>query len=141
MGIARDTVDRWWAMFEQGRLDELPGLVTTGAEIVMPGGMRFRGPAELRPLLEAYRAGFPDVRHEIVGTVENDRGIAIELRITMTHTGTFATPMGEVPPSGNLVVLDACDVVSVDGAGMVTSWHTYFDQASLMAQLGVGAPA
>jgi predicted ester cyclase len=54
----------------------------------------------------------------------------------MTHTGTFATPAGEIPPTGNRVELDACDVVRIGSDGRITSWHSYFDQASMMAQLG-----
>lgn len=137
MGIAQIAVANWWAMFESGSLDDLPAVVDADAEIVMPGGMRLRGPVELRALLEAYSNGFPDVRHEIVSSIESDHAIAVELRITMTHTGTFATPMGELPPTGKQVVLDACDVVRVDADGKVLSWHTYFDQASFIAQLSI----
>jgi hypothetical protein len=60
------------------------------AESVMPGGMHFRGPDEVRPMLETYKAGVPDLRHEIVASVETADSIAVELRITMTHTGTFS---------------------------------------------------
>jgi predicted ester cyclase len=81
------------------------------------------------------------MRHDIVAAVETDDRIAVELRITMTHTGTFRTPAGDLPPTGNTVVLDACDVVTFDTAGNISSWHTYFDQATLMAQLGVMASA
>ncbi len=126
-------------MFEEGRFDDLPTLVADDAEIVMPGGMRFRGPNELRPMLEAYRDGFPDVHHETVSTTETDDAIAIELRNTMTHTGTFATPMGDLPATGRTVILNACDTVRVGSNGKVTSWHSYFDQASLMTQLGLGS--
>jgi predicted ester cyclase len=90
--------------------------------------------------LEAYRGGYPNVAHKIVDAIESDDGIAVELRITMTHTGTFTTPMGELPPTGNRVVLDACDFVRVDGTAKVTSWHTYFDQAGFVAQLGAAGP-
>ena len=62
-----------------------------------------------------------------------------ELRITVTHTGVFTTPMGDLPPTGKSVVLDACDVVRFDGDGKVVSWHAYFDSASMMAQLGAVA--
>ena len=137
MGIALETTTSWWKVFEEGRFDDLSKLVRPDAEIVMPGGMRMRGPSELRPMLEAYRNGFPDVHHEIVGSIEIGDAIALELRITMTHTGVFSTPMGDVPPTGNAVLLDACDVVRVGDDGRITSWHSYFDQASLMAQLGV----
>jgi predicted ester cyclase len=107
------------------------------AEVVMPGGMVFRGPAETRPMLEAYVNAFPGLRHEVVSAIETADSIAVELRITMTHTGVFATPMGELPPTGNRVVLEACDVVRFDRDGKIRSWHAYFDSASMMAQLGV----
>ena len=132
-----DVVDQWWKTFEQGDFDALMRLVSPDAEIVMPGGMRFRGPVELRPVLEAYYNGFPELRHEIVSAVESDMAIAVELKITMPHTGVFVTPGGEIPPTGKTAVLDACDLVRIDSGGMIASWHAYFDQASLMGQLGL----
>jgi len=134
-----ETIDRWWSMFEHGDFGPLADLARADAEIVMPGGMRFRGPDEVRPVLEAYQAGFPDLRHEIVASVETADSIAVELRITMTHTGTFSTPAGDLAPTGNPVVLDACDVVRFDADGRIASWHAYFDLASMMAQIS-GAP-
>src|SRR5207245_9348289 len=65
--------------------------------------LTFRGPAELRPVLEAYKAAFPDLRHDVVASVEGSDSIAVEIHITMTHTGTFTTPMGAIPPTGNTV--------------------------------------
>ncbi len=139
MGRPSETIDRWWTMFEHGDFDLLAELVHDDAEVVMPGGMRFRGASEVRPVLEAYKAGFPDLRHEVVAAVETADSIAVELRITMTHTGTFATPAGDLAPSGNPVVLEACDVVRFAPDGRITSWHAYFDLASMMAQI-TGAP-
>jgi steroid delta-isomerase-like uncharacterized protein len=129
-------IERWWTTFEHGDFDALAGFSAPDAEIVMPGGMTLHGPAELRPVLEAYKAGFPDLHHEIVAVVETAESIAVELRITMTHTGTFSTPMGDIPPTGNRVELQSCDVVRFDPDGRIRSWHTYFDQASMMAQIG-----
>ena len=99
--------------------------------------MRMRGWAELRPVLEAYLTAVPGLHHEVVAAVQTSDSVAVELRITMQHTGVFTTPNGELPPTGNTVVLDACDVVRLNADGKVKSWHAYFDQASMMAQLGV----
>lgn len=132
-----DVVEQWWTTFEQGDFDVLMRLVAPHAEIVMPGGLHLNGADELRPVLEAYYDGFPNLHHEIVSAVESECAIAIELKITMPHTGVFVTPQGELPPTGKTVVLDACDVVRIDSDGTITSWHSYFDQASLMAQLGL----
>lgn len=138
-GAARDLTDKWFALFADGRFDDLGALIAGNAEIVMPGGMRFRGFGELRPMLEAYRNGFPDLRHETVAAVETGDSIGVELKIVMTHTGPFVTPVGELPPTGRTVTFDGCDVVRLGLNGTITSWHSYFDQASFMAQLGVGS--
>jgi len=132
-----ETIDRWWSMFEDANFDALSSLTTPDTEVVMPGGMTMHGPNELRPVLEAYLAAFPDLVHEIVGSVVTSDSVAVELRITMTHTGAFVTPMGEVPATGNRVVLDACDVVRFGPDERIVSWHSYFDQASLLGQIGV----
>ena len=82
-----------------GDFDALVRLVAPDGEIVMPGGRRFRGPDELRPVLEAYCNGFPERRHQIVSAVESDTAVAIELKITMPHTGVFVTPGGDIQPT------------------------------------------
>ena len=133
MGQVLDLIDQWWALLEGDELDRLSSIVASDAEITMPG-MSFRGPAEFRPVLEAYLGGFPDMHHEVVSCVEDGDSAAVEIHVTMTHTGTFATPMGELPATGRTVILDSCDVVRTSN-GRISSWHAYFDQASLMAQL------
>jgi steroid delta-isomerase-like uncharacterized protein len=141
MSDVRNAVDRWWGMFESGRLDELSTMVRPDAQFTMPGGVRLNTAHELRPILEAYLAAFSDIRHEVVALVEGQSSAAVELKVTMTHTGTFNTPMGDVPASGNRVVIESCDVIRVDDQGLIASWHTYFDSAAFAAQLGVGAAA
>jgi steroid delta-isomerase-like uncharacterized protein len=135
MGRAADVVEQWWKTFEQGDFDALMKLVAPDAEVVMPGGLRLHGPDELRPVLAAYRNGFPELRHHTVSTLETGDALAVELEITMPHTGVFVTPEGELPPTGRTVTLSACDIVRLDASGAIASWHSYFDQASLMAQL------
>jgi len=138
MGRAADVVEQWWKTFEQGDFDALMALVSADAEILMPGGLRVHGPVELRPVLEAYYNAFPKLCHETVSAVETDNAIAVELHITMPHTGVFVTPAGEIPPTGKTVSLDACDIVRLNADGKIGSWHSYFDQASMMEQLTAG---
>src|SRR3990172_259544 len=88
MGQAKEVVDRWWAAFGSGDFDTLGRLGTPDADIVMPGGMVLRGPEQMRPVLEAYRSAFPDLRHEVVDYVESGDKIAVELKTVGTHTGT-----------------------------------------------------
>jgi predicted ester cyclase len=104
--------------------------------MVMPGGLRIHGPAQMRPLLEAYQQAFPDIRSEIMTTVETPDAIALELRISGTHTGPMQTPGGSIPPTGKSVVWESVDIVRVSD-GKITSWHAYFDQVAFLTQLGL----
>lgn len=61
---------------------------------------------------------------------------------TGTHTGVLVIPQGEIQPTGKSVRLRYATVQKVE-SGKVASEHLYFDQAELMAQLGLlpGGPA
>ena len=136
MGQAKAVVDRVWETLESGNFDQVAELYAPDAEYVMPGGLRLRGVEQLVPLLQAYFAAFPDLRHEIVDYVESGDTIACELRITGTHTGTMRTPNGDIPPTGKAFVWESCDYIKVEG-GKITSWHVYFDQVPFLTLLGL----
>jgi ketosteroid isomerase-like protein len=136
MGQALEIVERWWKAVEAGDLDSIVGLTTPDCEITMPGTGRIDRETLRTMVLPAYLRGFPDLRHETVDAVESGDRVVVRLRVTMTHTGPFATPQGEVPPTGRTVVLDSADVVTV-ADGRISSWHTYFDQMSMLGQLGL----
>lgn len=136
MGQARALVDRFWAAFEAKDFAILATLVAPDCETVMPDGMRLVGYAQLEPLLRAYAAAFPDLRHETVAAVESGDTIAVELRINGTHTGPFQTPNGTIPATGKAAVWRSVDFITV-GGGLLRSWHVYFDQLTFMGQLGL----
>lgn len=141
MGHALETVERWWKAIETGDYAAIESLTAPDCDITMPGMGRVDRDTLRTAVLPAYKAGFPDLRHEIVDAVEQGDRVAVRLRITMTQTGTFATPQAEVPPTGRTVVLESADVVTV-ADGRITGWHTYFDQMSMLGQLGLlPAPA
>jgi len=136
MGQARTLVDQWWTSFEADRLDDAARLCQPDVETTLPGGMRLHGTETLTAVLATFREAFPDIRHEIVDTVEAGDKIAVELKVSGTHTGPFRTPQGDVPPTGRPVVWESVDVVTVRD-GKIASWHTYFDQMAFLAQLGL----
>jgi ketosteroid isomerase-like protein len=141
MGQAKELVDRAWQAIESHALDKLSELYTPDAEITHPGGIRFRGPEQLRPFLEAYLTAFPDLRHEGVDWVESGDTIAVELRTTGTHTGPLHTPDGAIPPTGKQFLWESVDFIKVEG-GKIASWHVYLDQVPFLTQLGlIPAPA
>lgn len=141
MGQAKAIVDRFWALFESGDFDSMRRLMTADSETTLPGGVRVEGPDQTIGFLQAYREAFPDMRHDAINYIEEGDQIAVQLHITATQTGTFRTPMGDVPPSGRSLVLDSCDIVKISG-GKIASWQVYFDQVAMLSQIGLmPAPA
>jgi predicted ester cyclase len=140
MGQTKNLVDQAWKSLEASDLDGFVGFCRPNVEC-RQAGMTFRGPAALHTMLEGFFQAFPDMRHEVLDWVEAGDTIALELRITGTHTGTLPTPNGPVPPTGRSLNLESVDYIKmVDGK--IASWHAYYDQLSFMAQLGLlPAPA
>jgi steroid delta-isomerase-like uncharacterized protein len=101
-----------------------PGFSGSGADVVV---------GFMKPFLDA----FPEIRHEVVGTVEAGDTIALELRITGTHKEPLVGPDGALPATGRPIDLRAANVWHV-ADGRIASYRVYFDTGTLMAQLGVG---
>jgi steroid delta-isomerase-like uncharacterized protein len=136
MGQARELVERWWSLFEAGRIEESAQLGVPDVEVWQPGGVKITGRAALVEMLTAFYDGFPSITHEIVDCVEAGDKVAVELRITNVHSGIFRTPLGDIPPTGRTIVIESVDMVTVRN-GKIISWHTYFDQMSFLGQLGL----
>jgi steroid delta-isomerase-like uncharacterized protein len=84
--------------------------------------------------------GFPDVHfeeHRIMQTdIEGEFGLVVEWTMHGAHTG----PLEGLPPTGNTIVLDGVDVVTISENGIV-SIRGYFDQKEFAQQLGLTFPA
>jgi predicted ester cyclase len=61
--------------------------------------------------------------------------VVAEGTIAGTHSGTFQTPQGGIPPTGNAVSLRYAAVKRFEGDRLVSE-HLYFDQLELLQQLG-----
>jgi predicted ester cyclase/heme-degrading monooxygenase HmoA len=122
-----NTRDRagWMALADLNRL-----------ELRAPGGVELSGQDAADTIWTMWNEAFPDNRLEIVTIHADDRGGVHEGRFVGTHTGTLRTPAGEIAPTGRVLDARFCGVYEVDN-GKITSTHLYFDQADLMAQLGL----
>jgi predicted ester cyclase len=136
MGQGRDLVDQVWQALDNHDFEAFRRLAVPGGTVVMPGGLTVGMPDDLISMLQAYVAAFPDMRHEVLDSVESGDTIAVELRVTATHTGPFRTPEGEIPATGKKVAWDSVDFIKIR-EGRVLSWHTYFDQLTFLQQLGL----
>jgi predicted ester cyclase len=104
-------------------------------EVVMPGGMTLRGHEQVMQVVGAFWDALPD------GRITHDEKFAAgdivvtEGTLSGTHSGTFRTPQGEIPPTGNRVTLRYAAVKRFRD-DLLVSEHLYFDQLEFMQQLG-----
>ena len=95
------------------------------------------GPAMARQSIESWRVLAPDLRMELSREIREKHRIAIEFRITGTHTGD--TP--ELPASGGAIDVEGTAFLTLSG-GKITEVWTVFDTLALAVQTGAAeAPA
>ena len=73
-------------------------------------------------------------------TVGEDR-VVDELIVSFTHDREMSAYLPGMPPTGRKVVLPHVVVMGFDEAGRVAYEHIYWDQASLLVQVGLLDPA
>jgi steroid delta-isomerase-like uncharacterized protein len=63
--------------------------------------------------------------------------VSVEFTFTGTHQGPFTGPGGKtIPPTNKKVQFPVSSVMRFEG-GKIAEEHTYFDRATLLAQMGV----
>jgi steroid delta-isomerase-like uncharacterized protein len=106
------------------------------ARLVVDGQVVSDGHEQLARLTQALWDAFPD------GTYRHHRRIiagdaaATEMTFTGTHTGAFATPAGDLPPTGRQVTLHSASVMSFRD-GLIIEEHSYANQVAFLSQLGL----
>jgi predicted ester cyclase len=98
-----------------------------------------RGRDAIRKDTATFFKGFPDVRFEIISTIEkDDRNGADEIRMTGTHTGPLETPTGEeLAPTNKRVELKGSAFARLNERGEIVEERRYYDVATFLRQLGL----
>jgi carboxymethylenebutenolidase len=81
----------------------------------------------------------PDVKMESVSRTVGDSQIVEEIFITFTHTTPIDWLMPGVPPTGKPVAMAVAVVVGFKD-GKISHEHIYWDQASVLVQVGLIDP-
>ncbi len=137
MGQARDLAARWFALFDAGDVEGATALAADDCEVTMPGTGTMDRQTFAGVVLPMWLRAFGEGRrHEILDVVEEGDVAVVRVRFSGTNTGPMATPQGEIPATGRHVSFENCAVVTAAG-GRITSWHSYFDQMSMLTQLGI----
>jgi steroid delta-isomerase-like uncharacterized protein len=118
---ARD-FDRTLSTFSRPRYELVAtGEVYDGAEAVMG-------------YYEASRATFPDQRNEVHSLRHADDAVIVEFDLLGTHRG----PLRGIAPTGREFRCPMLAVFEFEGDGIVCE-RVYFDSATILRQLGLGA--
>lgn len=95
---------------------------------------RVSGVEEITSAVQVWKEAFPDAK----GTIKKAIGSGGDVTLEITWEGTQSKPLegpgGTIPASGNHVVLDAVQVIRVEG-GKVTENRHFFDMLSMLQQM------
>jgi len=104
-------------------------------------GSRSTGAREIAAHWQGWKRAMPDATGTVTGALDCGGTAVVEVIWEGTFTGPWATPEGEVEPTGKHQTTRAC-IVSTVQHGKVKQCRQYFDSMALMAQLGLlAAPA
>jgi predicted ester cyclase len=114
-----------------GNLDAIDELFDEDFQSRTPQGDLDR--SGFRDYVAGWRAGFPDVKCEVLDVVAEGDRLAWRIRSTGTHTGDF---MG-IPATGRSIDFDSLNIATFrDGRGY--RHQMIMDTGQVMAQLGLG---
>lgn len=122
-------------LLNEGRIDEMKDLYHPEFRMIQPNGDAV-GRDDVLELYRGMRIAFPDGRFELVRALQAGCTVVVELRFHGTHTGPFYVAGGSIPATGRTVSYRTCDVIDARD-GKFVEWHAYFDQAPILAQLGI----
>ncbi len=100
-------------------------------EIVATGDV-YDGEREVRAYYEETRRAFPDQRNELVSLRHAEDSVIVEFDLLGTHHG----PLRGLPPTGRSFRCRMVAFFIFEGEKIVIE-RVYFDQATIMRQLGV----
>ena len=137
MGEVRQLVERFYNGFEVGDFAAARELFAEDCVNVSPAGSL--SVDENLALAEAFKNALPNGYFQIDIVVESGDEAFIEGRLKGTHTGDLASPDGTIPASGNEIDLRFADYFKMED-GKFTEHHVFWDQMSMMGQLGALPP-
>jgi predicted ester cyclase len=129
-------LDDYVERYNAGDLDGVMDLYAEDAVQLMPEGT-FEGRSAIRERLARDLLACPDIDWTVLSFVEQGDTFADEWSFVATHTGPFQLADGtELPPTGRRVELRGMELVVLRDGKIVVD-NLYYDNAAVMAQLGL----
>ena len=86
---------------------------------------------------QRFVTAFPDIRFEVLDVISEGDRVLVQWTASGTHTERLATVTGEtIPPTRRRVTVPGAMVAEARAGKMVRGWF-YWDQLSLLSQLGI----
>jgi len=101
---------------------------------IVPTGEVHDGEEEVARYFADTRAAFPDQRNETIALYHADEGVIVEFWLRGTHEGELRG----IPPTGRAFEVRTVAFFLFDDDRLVCE-RVYFDTATILAQLGIGA--
>ncbi len=123
--------------FNMHEVERAAAIIADDVEWVnVPFGHTLHGVEGYRQHLWIWHRAFPDGSVEIVDQYADGEHVTTEFIGRGTHTGVFASPVGELAPTGRRVEVAFCEVMRVRD-GRIAFSRLYFDAVTMLGQLGV----
>jgi len=134
--MASNNVETLRAAHESWNRRDFAGVVRNSAESLAytdnARSLSLNGPDKFREWTEAWAKAFSDGR--ITKPEYIDAGDIVIARFTAE--GTNDGPFGSLPPTGGKMSLPFCEICHFDKQGRMVSGGCYYDQYTLLTQLG-----
>jgi len=136
MSHALELVNRYYDALNRRDWGTYESLIARDCLIVAPGGFEGRGVEAVKAFDRVWTDAASDFRIETLNQVATGGRVASENIAHGTQTGVLRSPQGDLPPTGRTVRGPYVGMFEVRD-GKIVSQTLYFDQISLMQQLGV----
>jgi len=113
-------------------------IATNYKTVDIPSGETLRGNDGAREFFRKWDKAFPDGKT----TIHDELVSGDTVTLLFTGEGTQTGPLGPFPPSNKRASVEFASVNRLDAQGKITETASYYDQLSMLAQLGhIAIPA
>jgi steroid delta-isomerase-like uncharacterized protein len=138
MEAIAERVKRLNAAVNAHDLNPIGDLYSEDAEFTWPGVPTISGRQAIIAFYAQMLGTFPDVHVTLKRIVEQGDAVAVEYESAATNAGPLPLPTGELLPATNKhVEVRAVSLGTFDREGRIKTQTEYFDQAEILAQLGL----
>ena len=98
-----------------------------------PGVNTMTAVTQFAATMRTCLVALPDLRIDIARRLVAEDGVALEVRISGTHLGSWR----DLPPTGRRVEFPLCGLFTFDEEGKLAGERIYYDRGTVLHQVGL----